>query len=54
MWNQCVDQAADWPQRRLTVPRSEDRIFAIAPELVPAPLARGIEAYLESPAPSPA
>jgi integrase len=47
-WNQCVDQVAGWPQTRLTVPRFEDRIFAIDWDLVPAPLADAIERYLES------
>ena len=38
VWNQCADAIDGWPDLRLTVPRYEDRLYAISDELIPVSL----------------
>ncbi len=48
VWNACVKQHrnAGWPQVKLTVPRYEDRLYSIDPDLVAPAIKRDLENYL--------
>ena len=46
VWNQCTDDIDGWPDLCLTVPRYEDRLYAIGDELLNPALLAEIEAYI--------
>ena len=46
VWNQCADVIDGWPDLRLTVPRYEDRLYAISDELINPALLAEIETYI--------
>jgi hypothetical protein len=45
VWNQCVDTIDTWPDIRLTVPRFEERIYAISDDLINPALLAKIDEY---------
>ncbi len=46
VWDQCTDAIDGWPDLCLTVPRYEDRLYAISDELINPALLAEIEAYI--------
>jgi integrase len=47
VWNKMVATMEGWPQAELTVPRYEDRIYAIDDDLIHPDLHRSIDGYLK-------
>jgi len=46
VWNQCVETVEGWPDVQLSVPRYEDRIYAVDDALINPALFAAINAYL--------